>query len=339
MSRAGLYVVLAALALGGCFLDPAPIEGKACPCPLPEYRCNETTQVCEATGGCIPAAVSAGFRPLWATPNAIYWEWNPPENLRVVRSYRVVVGASEEEVDSETNVRVFGPQQNPELDQPQLRETEAGDPVRATFTDGLEPGTTYFAKLVTKDTFGCESSSVVLSEQTTAVGSESMKLFDGEGGGSFDTLPDIAQVGPCETGSRCLSYVEPTDPHGYENVRVKVGPFAAASFTQGDFDEAYLEMKIRTNSTVVATWSEIRIEVGGGLFFGRGYLAFRTDDELHTYQIPLHVLRGDSDPSPDNATDVALDLALFSLGVVEIGAGSTWSHGSHVYIDDVYVRW
>ena len=93
------------------------------------------------------------------------------------------------------------------------------------------------------------------------------------------------------------------------------------------------------SSTVVPTWSEIRIEVGGGLFFGRDYLAFRADDQVQTYQIPLRHFRGDSDPSPDNATDVALDLGLFSLGVVEIGAGSAWSHGSHVYIDDVYVRW
>jgi hypothetical protein len=345
-------LVLLAFAVSGCILDDIDYTGKSCPCPEPEYRCNEATATCEAittssaqpsaasssassssssTGGeCTPNAAPASFRSGWSTPNAVYWRWDPPPDLEALRSYRVTIGSSAADVEAGSNVTVFDASENAELDGPYLVRTTGVDPVQATFTDGLAQGTTYFARLLTTDTAGCEHTSAVLSASTALEPTDEAAFFiDALPPGGY-VNPASIEVGPCAvTGSTCLTYTNTAAEPDFENVRAAFDA-VPVSMTDGDFaTAAFLEVRVGSSSTAGPTWAEIRLAANGA-FFIVGGLVLRADGDMHTYQIPLRMFR-----SPEGEL-VRADLA---AGVTEIGVGNLWSAGAVVHLDDMRIRW
>lgn len=327
-------------AFSACVLPDIDFTGKTCPCHEPEFRCNEVTSTCEregdstaVTGGdCTPLAVSQGFRIGWETPNGIYWQWDPPANLDMVQSYRIVLGPTEDAVLREVGATTFTAPGNPELGGTHLVKTDGVDPVRATITGGLQPSTTYFAKLVTTDNAGCGHASNVLSATTAFASTDGVVLFEDTPPADASFLPSSIVVEPsCPgTGSPCLAYTSPAQD--YENVRMQFTlPGSELDLSDGDFaTAAYLELRIGTDSVSGPTWSEVRLGVGAD-FYALAPVVFDATGDMRFYQYPLRVLMG-SDSQPLTRQDL-------EGGVTEFGIGTEWSAGSHAWLDDVQIRW
>lgn len=338
-----------------CVLDPVDYTGKSCtqsaPCPDP-WRCvsnvcvmsgSSTSSGSSSSGGaCTPLIVPTNFRVDWATPNTLRWRWDSNGTVEQFGSYRLVVGTSKESVESESGATIFTAAENPELGKLDLLHTGGVDPVTATISDGLEPATTYFGKLVATDNAGCEHASEVLSGTTSIAPSSAVTLF-------VDTLPSsdsylqpapldggpvlVAIAPSCPSGSPCIEYTaECGAPLCYENVRLHFSPpVTDITVSSGDFlNLAYLEMRVGTDSSSASYWSEFRLEADD--FYSIQGLTIRADGALRTYQIPLRVLTSMS------GSALTYD-GLTTAGVREVGAGGSWSEHSHVWLDDIYLRW
>lgn len=362
-----------ALAAMGCVIDPVSFEGKSCPCPR-GYRCDARVAVClrgeESPGGsggtlggfggtqanvggssagnanggggaagggvCAPRVIIGDFRAAWATPNTIRWAWTPTGTVDEFGSYRLVVGPTKTSVDDEIGVTIFTAAENPELGKLNLVHTGGIDPVESTISDGLAPGTGYFAKLVATDHAGCTFTSPTLAAKTTIAPLSSLPLF-------VDTVPSGAYVNPgtivvapsCASGSACLAY-ENDCPDGtamcFENVRLSFalpGETIGAQMTKGDFANlAYLEIRVATDTPGSSDWSEIRLKSGD--FYGVKPLPLRSGAAFRTYQLPLRAL----------VSGVPLTYeTLIAQGLGEFAVGGHWANHSHVWIDDVSLRW
>ena len=334
---------LFALALLGagpsaCVLDPIDYTGKACPCP-DGWRCQAEVCVSSAGSSCTPRIVPTGFRVAWATPNSLRWSWDSAGNIDDFSAYRLVIGPSKQSVATGSGATVFTAEQNPELGMFNVLHTTVVDPVTATITDGLEPATTYHAKLVAVDSAGCEHASDVLTGKTSVGPSSTVPLFDGTEPLDADLIPAAGSFDPaCPPGGPCLSF--PNDCGEalcYQIMRLGVHLPASAlssSMTAGDFGSlAYLEMRVASDSTALGSWSEFRLQMGEE-FYSVGAQTIRADGAYRTYQIPLRAFRHDT------ATAEALTYEVVSTaGLDEFGAGSEWSDLSQVWLGEAYVRW
>lgn len=331
-------LLLSGLGLFACVLAPVDYTGKSCPCPSPGWRCDEATRVCAANtggsggGGCTPLITPSKLRVGWTTPNAIRWMWDSAGTVDQFNTYRLVVGASKESVESESGATIFTAVQNPELGKLNLLHTGGIDPVTATISDGLTPKTTYFGKLVAVDSGGCEHATAVLSATTSVAPSGDIPLFV-DLLSPNEVLPDTIVVAECTTGSPCLTYTSEcgVDPLCYENLRLELnlpGSDVQAVMSAGDFANlAYLEMRVAADSSVASYWSDFRFKTDD--WYHLYAQTVRTDGEFRTYQIPLRALL---------ATE-ALSYASLAAGIHEVGVGGTWSNGSHVWIDDIHLKW
>lgn len=344
MKTRSTRVAWLALFTASCFFDPVDYTGKTCPCPAPDFVCNEATSLCEPSGGpagtsstggaCAGVFVPERFRTAWTTPNTIAWQWDAPpkEEAASFGTYRIVIGTSQASVVAGNDVVTFGPNENPELGQPGLTEASDSDRVERSITDGLAPGTTYFGMLVTTDNAGCEQRSTVIEARTGFAPGDAFALFVDDPPDGVGFLPATVTIESCAvTGSQCVSWTSPVDD--YENVRLQftADPSAVAGMSVGDFDAAFLEIRVGTDATVGPAWGDIRLGCNGE-HFSVNPMPFRANGTMRTYQIPLRVMANTEDGAPLTRDDVA-------TGASEFGVGSAWSPGAHVWMDDVYLRW
>ncbi|APR76865.1 Hypothetical protein A7982_02212 [Minicystis rosea] len=352
MRRIGGASLLLLIGLGAfaCVLEPVDYTGKTCESTCPDaWRCvshvcvadtSSATSSSSSGGHCTPLIVPTSFRADWATPNALRWRWDSSGTVDQFGSYRLVVGPSKASVETESGATIFTAQQNPELGKLNLIHTGGVDPVTATITDGLEPATTYFGKLVATDNAGCEHASEVLSATTSVAPSGQVALFvDALSPGEYllpeapdGGLPPVVIDPSCPSGSPCIAYTSDCAGESlcYENVRLRLAlPGSDITVTAGDFlNLAYLEMRVGTDSNVASYWSEFRLKTDD--FYTLPGQTIRADGALRTYQIPLRALVTSSALTYENLT---------TNGVLEVGAGGLWSDESHVWIDDIYLKW
>ena len=352
---------LAGVGFFACMLDPIDYTGKSCPCPSPAWRCDEATQLCAANtgtsgggsssssagsttgssmssgassggGGCTPLITPSKLRVGWATPNAIRWMWDSAGTVDQFNTYRLVVGTSKASVESESGATIFTGVENPELGLLNLVHTSGIDPVTATITDGLTPNTKYFGKLVAVDSGGCEYATAVLSATTSVAPTGDLPLFV-DSLLSNKVLPETIAVAECTTGSPCLTYTSECDAEllCYENLRLELnvaGSDIQAAMSAGDFaNVAYLEMRVAADSSAASYWSEFRLKTDD--WYHIDAQTIRTNGEFRTYQVPLRAL----------SSSVALSYASFAAGIHEVCVGGGWTNGSHVWIDDIHLKW
>lgn len=106
-------------------------------------------------------------------------------------------------------------------------------------------------------------------------------------------------------------------------------PGSDITMTAGDFANlAYLEMRVDADSNLPSYWCDFRLKTDD--FYHVEALTIRADGAFRTYQIPLRVLVA---AMPLTYKD------LTTAGVTEFGVGGLWGDKSHVWIDDVYLKW
>jgi hypothetical protein len=327
-----------------CVLAAVDYTGKSCPCP-DGWRC--ASNVCVAGtasgsggsggsgGSCTPLTVPTNFRADWATPSTLRWRWDAPGPLPHFGAYRLVVGTSQASVESESGATVFTPVENPELGQLSLLHGGQSDPVTATISDGLQPATAYFAKLVLVDDAGCEHATGVVSATTTAAPSGQIAIFVDAIPFNGSTRPQSVVVDPsCAAGVPCLLYTNDCggQPVCYENIRLELtlkGSDIQAQMTADDFaNRAYLELGVAIDAMVPSYWSGFRLETDD--YYGIDGQTIRAGGTFRTYQIPLRAL----------AAAGALTYAdLTTAGVHELGVGGFWADMSRVEIAAAYLKW
>jgi hypothetical protein len=285
---------------------------------------------------CVPRVVPTNFRVAWATPNAIRWAWDSAGTIDDFGSYRLVVGATEEAVVTEVGATIFTAQENPELGKFNLVHTAGIDPVEATITDGLSPHTTYFGKLVAIDNGGCAATSSILEATTQQPPLQAITMFEDVKLTPGYFLPESMVIEPaCASGSPCLVYTADcgTEAICYENLRVNHAIDAAtlsAKLSAGDFvNLAYLEVRLATDTPISSDWSGFRVK-SGSTTYELAPVPVRGGGGFHTYQIPLRALR---------SGDTLTYAVLAGAGLNEAGVGGSWVQGSHVWVDDVFIRW
>ncbi|MEZ4225233.1 MAG: hypothetical protein R3B13_30055 [Polyangiaceae bacterium] len=370
-----LLAILASFSAASCGTEEVDIEGKACPCPAPDYQCDPVCKVCVpsgspagalcgggsggaaggaaggtgggsggagatsggASGGggtsgsggaaCQPVITFKNFTAVWATPESIQWEWepdNPVADADKLAGYTIVVSAS-----GKTD-KVFDAKTNPELGV-YVQPNGGADLSRRSVTSGLEPGVSYTGVLRARDTAGCtfESAPAGAPQTTLAKGVSQVVFKDATPAGAFAQDCSLVSTG-CHAGSGCLRSVDCQDATCWANMRWS-DMSISVPVSSGEFTQAYLEMYVRSDSTAPLWWTQTWIQIGTE----KWYFAPRTllaDGAYHKLQFPLRKF--------ETGTGSLFDTAALATPIDEIlfvGAGP--SVGTHIWVDEVYVRW
>lgn len=379
----GVGIVVMSMLGAGCVLPAVDLEGKACPC-APGWVCDEASQTCRsssstssssgpadgstssaagATTEIAPASSSSegsttgpgpipgrfevrSFSADWSTPESIHWTWDVIGDESDFFAWTLWLATDEAALGSGEAVLVFDGSTNPELDRYVLQNTEGVDPVVATLTRDLEPGTDYFAKLLVLDTSGGRSESPNIAvRSTTAQPTEQTPLFVDEPlpSGAYP-LPaclsrtDVAPHGGThhlELDVQCDELAEFTCSMGdprvvecWENLRLQNMSVPLTGLGGGELADAFIEFHLSIehgrSAEAHGWWSMAGIHLDDqGFSFAP--LTVPATGRYERFQIPLTVL--------------GVDVENLSMPLTRVFVGSQWQGGAVLRIDDVRVRW
>lgn len=182
--------------LAGCSVGGIDFSGKGCsaeaPCPDGFACVANQCQKAAQPSACSPAFTVTVFKRAWVTPHTVRWSWKPEGKGEDFVQYKLALGKTADELESARQLALTGSndglggavwtqKDNPELGQYGLRLSNGTDPVSATTTDGLTPGTEYQARLLVYDAAGCVYTTDVVHAVTAAPSSLSYVLFDDQG--------------------------------------------------------------------------------------------------------------------------------------------------------------
>ena len=354
------------VALGSCTVPSLDLSGRPCPC-LDDWVCNPDTRTCEpaaagSTGGgdtsdasSDPTAASGdgstspGFHIVdfagdWSTPTTIHWAWTVEGEEASFHAYEVWVATSEAALSSDADAVVFDATVNPELSRWILDNTNDPEPVAGTITDGLEPGTEYFARLFVLDTAGGRTASPNVAVRSTAalpVDEHVIYADDPPAGGlalplcmtRTDAAPaagsthHYAHVMKCSPtlGSQCE---EGGAAECWENLRLQNLPLSPLVLGDGEFAGAFLEAYVAIDGASAGAhgwWSEFGLQDATQQWHAYKGLTLRADGSYRRYEIPLSRL--------------GLTADTFDGTAVGFRVGSTFPDGTTVRFDEVRVRW
>lgn len=315
----------------------ANLDGKRCPC-IDGYVCKKTTNTCVARD---PGLIQTfDFQAAWATANQVMWKWSVQGKAEDLVRYEILIAKSKSELDAGQGVR-FGPEQNPELGRFTLPHTEAANDVVSTLTDGLEPSTSYVARLFAVDRTGYAAPSDAAFVTTGIAATVDVPLFT-------DTQPiwvgpncvQTTSEAPLGDAGQHLQYEVSCAAGGVNQCDASVAPSCwsapvfgfTADFTgldEGNFVYAFVEFALAIESPNGIYW--------GGVSFGddteAGYsmqpVSFRANGEYRVYQLKLSEFA-----KPTDALSLADVPNLSSFGV-----GGELPAGSVQRLDNVRIRW
>jgi hypothetical protein len=250
--------------VSACIID-ATLDDKSCPC-AEGWECNEVTQKC-VDRACSPQLTVRAFSATFATPHAIRWEWQLEGTEEEFLRYEVVVAETKADLQSRTgSAIVFDAKTNPELGEFYVPFDEVQ--ILSTVTRGLEPDTTYYARLYAVDGNDCGAGSDIIAKKTplqplsqiVLFGDASPEagvtprpvpgsLFEGQGDGTvlrYDGAVDTDCVVSADPNTpNKATCGQPVGVQGLdEDITVAGGGPAAARVTPANFNDAYLEVEV-----------------------------------------------------------------------------------------------
>jgi hypothetical protein len=219
--------------------------------------------------------------------------------------------------------------------------------VRASVTYGLDPDTSWYARLVAVDRFGCAFESAIVPATTLPepLPGREVVLFE-------DAAPDPGQLlassgtfawrESCD-GDPCLECV--SGDSSTDNLRLFVDLDGAAfgAMSPGQFEgQAFLEFRVWLEDPSSSFWTSIWVESPAGIFRFEPYSPIRTpaaaaQTSYLTVQLPLRELLHDADGAP--MTHQQLTEGPPSGGLVQFSFGTIVPEGTRVWLDDIRVRW
>lgn len=340
-----------------CTVASVDLDDKRCPC-ADGWVCNTAIDRCRAVAGAstdtAAETTSSGgsfaieaFAADWSTPHGIHWHWEVAGVADDFHAYELWISDDAAALDDPDAAVIFDATRNPELGRFELRNTNDLELVQATITDGLQPGTEYFARLHVLDTAGGRSSSDnVAVRSTTAAPVNSVMILGDDDPFTPDNLrptcivrSDAAPFGDtthhfalthhCTAdGEAACDEAQSPAPECWENLRLENLSIDIGQLDAGDFTDAFLELAIAVDAppgTVGHGWWST-IGVGSGeMTRSFSPLTIRADGEYRVVQVPL--------------LQMGIDHA--ELGGVVTGArvGSTWHTGSVIRVDEIRIRW
>lgn len=301
--------------------------------------CKQSTNTCVARN---PGLIQVfDFQAAWATPEQVMWKWSVAGIAEDLVRYELLIAKSQSELDRGEGIR-FGPDQNPELGRFTLPNTEGANEVESTLTDGLEPSTSYVARLLAIDRTGYAAPSDAAFVTTGNKAANDEPLF-------ADTQPiwvgpecvqttDVAPLG--DAGNHLEYGVSCALEGGTNKCPPSQGPtcWSAVNFgfnadfselNYGDFVYAFVEFGLSIQSDNGIYW--------GGVAFGDdaapGYsiqpISFRADGQYRVYQLKLSEF---ADGTNSLEVDDMGKLSSFSVG-------GRLPEGSVQRLDNVRIRW
>jgi hypothetical protein len=346
--------IAVAAALAACSIERPDLDGLACPCVSP-YACDESTNTCvRQSGDCADEGVItvSNLHAEWEGSAMIYWGWDRAGEVDQIAQHRLYVGEEEDAVraaacaGTETaDVRAYTSEDNAELAQAFLRDTEGMDPVRATWADELDDGTLYFAQLVVIDSAGRTQRSNVAQKRTLVEPSNDHDLLanapepfpdcvspSDAAEDAYDGAPSWRYSPECEwqTMPDPVAVCERTGapaPECWQNVRWFTDELL--SISPGQFNQAFVEFAVRVDDSDHLDWSDARLELGGIGFHVEGF-SIRADGAYRVYQIELG--RFAVDERRLTPEDLSAPVTLFWVG-------GELADGAVIHVDGVRVRW
>jgi hypothetical protein len=230
------------------------------------------------------------------------------------------------------------------------------DPVLMTQADCLRPGTLYYAQLVVFDTATRTQRSNIAQKQTLVEASDHVDLLVDPASGPFTECigftPDPAFEYPVphehdHPGSWHNSHFcrpipggaeavcAPVEPHAnecWENVRWVAPTTERLGFTEGQFNQAFLEFAVRADMTDHLDWADVAIEFGGP-HFSRQPITYRADGAYRLYQVKLSAFRSDEGAPLTHADVYEQPITLFWVG------GELRHETGVLHVDAVRFRW
>lgn len=332
--------------------EPAPEgasqPGSVVPCPrmIEPGLCDpcacEGGFLCEPGSGCGTGEVRvSGLRMDWATSEGIAWSWAVAGGEASFERYALLLAERQEAVEQRCGAMAWGPLEAPELGRAIFNPVELARTGRV-LTQGLRPGTTYYARLFAFDLEGAFVATEIASARTAEPRATEAPLFPS--GMVRQHLPACFETTSVDG--------EPT--HVY---RVDCeGPCPDGE------RECWRNLKLRTNMTLdgldpdrfAGAWLAFEVALVGGVPTERGTVYLEALDALGElkawhlepfsyrvpegggwvrYQVPLAALR---DRRTVGSTMFLEDV---QGGIVEIAFGARWSAGSEVRIRRVHVAY
>ena len=296
-----------------------------------------------------PSVGVHGLAVAWATPNTVRWSWQVHGDVANLLRYELRLAGTRDAVAAgDASARVIGPEQNPELAYATLPNTKAGDLVLGTTAEGLTPGTEYYAQLSATDSRGAVARSEIVATRTPLPPNRSLALYS-DARGSGRAWPAVhpeclveSEARP-HAGAKHYLYRAACDAQGHATCDGGTGETTAGcwenlvwsdldlelgKFTPGMFDAAYLELAVALDGPRPSFWSELSLRTGTGRWVVSA-LTLRADGAYQVLQLPLRVFAAD---------DRALELADV-VPVRGFEVGGSWSSGSTVRVDEVYLRY
>jgi hypothetical protein len=347
-----LAIASAGVGLAACTVGDVELDGKSCPCPESSgLVCNESTRTCVDIVGCTPRFVVSDFGHVWATPNQVRWEWQPPDSGDDFGTYTIELARSAEAIEAGNPEQRLDKDELPELGYYALPNTgDKNEVVRGSVTHGLAAGTTWYARLVAVDRFGCPYRSPIAPATTTLAPSAEMIIFDDEPVEVLFSDPGTFAFQENCDGEACMAatWGAPSDgkPGHTNNLRVRpyiAGSDLAAVISEGQFENpAFLEMRIWLEDPGSSYWTSVWLLTSADNYFRfEPYSPVHTPPEpaqssYRTVQIPLLALIGDKSTKPMTYTDLTSTL---DGGVEEVSFGANLPTGKRGWIDDIRLRW
>ncbi|NOY90964.1 MAG: fibronectin type III domain-containing protein [Deltaproteobacteria bacterium] len=282
----------------GCTLSSIDLAGRPCPCAVDlGYVCDDAANRCVLDdNACEPVVSASSFRARWATSDAILWKWQPAGEPADFIRYEVQIWDT---ADPE-NVRTVGPDENAELSGYYLGRTGMPDVVTQTVIHGLEPGTTYGARLIIVDPTLCEFRSDVAAISTIAEPPAEVVIFRDSDPRQM-TPPALVAVDD-GAGGRVLEYRNEDDRQcdGPDNVDVcsqnltlRRIETSLSPITPAQFESAFLEIRVSYDGTTPSYYSRIWIGFNSDCDVGPpqyGFTPFTLGSGAVTLQVPLRAL-------------------------------------------------
>lgn len=226
------------------------------------------------------------------------------------------------------SARVYSSTDNPELGRWVLNEATGADPVRMTFTDGLEANRAYFAVLRATDRDGRVFATDVVEARTVPEAVGGVSLFDEASGGSWPADFALSDRNAYR-GAACMAWTV-SCPSPATSCRQNLKLLGlSATVEVPDGRTPFLELHVR-NTGAPSWWSQVNVGLTNGRFFAFGAFTLRQQDGYRRYQLPLSEL-------VDNAG--ALRDALPGAVVDQVFLNGGWTMPARVNVDAVSVRW
>lgn len=289
------WVLLFALSVTGCVLEPVGFDDKRCPC-ADGYACDTATDRCVASAAETCDARVEDFGAAWSTARSIRWEWTPVGEPGDFVRYELEIAESADQLGTD-EARRIGPEENPELGSYRLPRTGTSlDVVTATQSYGHRPGTTYVARLLVTDTSSCVFRSETRAFATTIEPPSGIVLYAGPAPEPGSATPTSLAIVDDGEGGLATEHRPSDDPECVDagtgvcaqNIEWRNLAVDATEIDEGPFSLiATLEVDVTNDTDAPSFYSRIWLYVGDTKY---DFQPFTAPPGRRRYEVPLRVL-------------------------------------------------